>query len=241
MANLYNTLSIKALTVNYGSFTASAENLNLTHGIHVLIGENGSGKSSVLTGITGYNAQNITARALEINNQPVDKTADYISYLPQQNIPFQITVEDFIVMTAPGKPSQKEVEKVLKKFKLESLKDASADQLSGGEYKRALCAQIHFENKEILMFDEVEQGLDVNYQHLILRWLKELSQTKIIIMGMHDLNLALSYADTITCMKKGTLTAVKVPLELVDDDMMSAAFSREMKVINYEGKRIVIS
>ena len=234
-------LSVDKLSIDYGQFSIHDDNLTFENGLHVLIGENGSGKSSLLTGIIGYNTKDIKARKLAFNHTPIDRTADYISYLPQQNIPFQITVEDFIKMTARRRPSQNETDKVLQDFKLEGLRNASADSLSGGEFKRALCAQIHFEDKPVLLCDEIEQGLDINYQHLVMTWLKKLSSCRIVIMAMHDLNLALNYADTVTCMKRGTLTEVKVPAAEVTEKMLSDTFSREMKIIHYEGNIIALS
>ncbi len=234
-------LHIKKLCINYSSFSADVKNIEFGPGIHVLLGENGSGKSSVLTGITGYNMSVMTEREIEVNNTQVDKTADYISYLPQQNVPFQITVEDFIKMTADSRPAQKDVRQTLQKFGLEKFRLSSADSLSGGEFKRALCAQVHLEGKPVMMFDEIEQGLDINYQHLVMAWLKDLSQHKVIIMAMHDLNLALRYADTVTCMKKGALTEVKVPVTEVNERMLADTFSREMKIIHFEGKVIAVS
>lgn len=234
-------LSVDKISIDYGQFSIHADNLTFENGLHVLIGENGSGKSSLLTGIIGYNTKDIKARKLAFNHTPIDRTADYISYLPQQNIPFQITVEDFIKMTARRRPSQNETDKVLQDFKLEGLRNASADSLSGGEFKRALCAQIHFEDKPVLLCDEIEQGLDINYQHLVMTWLKKLSSCRIVIMAMHDLNLALSYADTVTSMKRGTLTEVKVPAAEVTEKMLSDTFSREMKIIHYEGNIIALS
>ena len=234
-------LSVDKLSIDYGQFSIHADNITFENGLHVLIGENGSGKSSLLTGIIGYNTKDIKARKLAFNHTPIDRTADYISYLPQQNIPFQITVEDFIKMTARRRPSQNETDKVLQDFKLEGLRNASADSLSGGEFKRALCAQIHFEDKPVLLCDEIEQGLDINYQHLVMTWLKKLSSCRIVIMAMHDLNLALSYADTVTSMKRGTLTEVKVPAAEVTEKMLSDTFSREMKIIHYEGNIIALS
>lgn len=234
-------LSVDKVSIDYGQFSIHADNITFENGLHVLIGENGSGKSSLLTGIIGYNTKDIKARKLAFNHTPIDRTADYISYLPQQNIPFQITVEDFIKMTARRRPSQNETDKVLQDFKLEGLRNASADSLSGGEFKRALCAQIHFEDKPVLLCDEIEQGLDINYQHLVMTWLKKLSSCRIVIMAMHDLNLALNYADTVTCMKRGTLTEVKVPAAEVTEKMLSDTFSREMKIIHYEGNIIALS
>lgn len=234
-------LHIKNLGIYYGSFSAAVNNVEFGPGIHVLLGENGSGKSSVLTGITGYNPSVITGRELEFNNTRLDKTADCISYLPQQNIPFQITVLEFVRMTAASRVSEKDIMSTLKAFGLEQYSYMSVDQLSGGEFKRALCAQLHLEDKPVMMFDELEQGLDVNYQHLVMEWLKKLSEKKTVIMAMHDLNLALQYADTVTCMKKGTLTEVKVPVREVSEKMLSDTFSREMKLIYHEGRVAALS
>lgn len=234
-------LNLEKLKIDYGNFKVNIENITFNKGIHVLLGENGSGKSSILTSIVGYNTPSIGAREININDQRVDKTSDYISYLPQQNMPFQITVIDFIQMTATTRLEQRKVHDTLMYFKLNDYKNTPVEMLSGGEFKRALCAQIHLENKMILMFDEIEQGLDVNYQHLIMSWLKDLSKDKVIILAMHDLNLAFSYADTITCMKKGTLTEVKVPLNQVTANMLSSTFSREMDIVNHCGKKLVIS
>ncbi len=234
-------LHIKNLGIYYGGFSAAVSDVEFGPGIHVMLGENGSGKSSVLTGITGYNMPVITERELEYNGVPLDRTADYISYLPQQNVPFQITVEDFIQMTASIRLPKKDVNGTLKEFGLEQFRNTAADNLSGGEFKRALCAQLHLEDKPVMMFDEIEQGLDINYQHLVMNWLKQLSSEKVIIMAMHDLNLALSYADTVTCMKKGTLTEVKVPVREVNEKMLAETFSREMKIIHHDGKVIALS
>ena len=234
-------LHIKNLGIYYGGFSAAVNDVEFGPGIHVLLGENGSGKSSVLTGITGYNTPVITERELEFNHMTLDRTADYISYLPQQNIPFQITVEDFVQMTALSRLSEKDITGALKEFGLEQFRNTPADNLSGGEFKRALCAQLHLEDKPVMMFDEIEQGLDINYQHLVMTWLKRLSSEKVIIMAMHDLNLALGYADTITCMKKGTLTEVKVPVREINERMLSETFSREMKLIHHGGKLLAFS
>lgn len=234
-------LHLEKLKIDYGNFKIDIENMTFNKGIHVLLGENGSGKSSMLTSIVGYNTPSITARDIKINNTSVHKTSDYISYLPQQNMPFQITVVDFIQMTAERKLEPEEVNRTLAYFKLNDYKHTPVEMLSGGEFKRALCAQIHLEDKMILMFDEVEQGLDVNYKHLIMSWLKDLSKDKVIILAMHDLNLAFNYADTVTCMKKGTLTEVKVPLNEVTPIMLSNTFSRDMDIVDYSGRKIIIS
>lgn len=234
-------LHLKTLNVDYGNFKISIDNMTLNKGIHVLVGENGSGKSSVLTSIVGYNTPSITAREINIENMKVDRTSDYISYLPQQNMPFQMMVIDFIQMTADKRLKSEEINKTLAYFKLVDYKHTPIEMLSGGEFKRALCAQIHLEDKQILMFDEIEQGLDVNYQHLVMGWLKELSQHKTIVLAMHDLNLAFNYADTITCMQKGTLTEVKVPLNQVTPTMLSKTFSRDMDIVDYRGRKIIIS
>ncbi|WP_213810814.1 hypothetical protein [Jeotgalicoccus sp. WY2] len=60
-------------------------------------------------------------------------------------------------------------------------------------------------------------------------------------MAMHDLNARTPVCSTVTCMKKGTLTEVKVPVKEVTERMLTDTFSREMKIIHYEDKVIAVS
>lgn len=232
-------LDIRSLKIDYDGFDVEVDHLTFTKGLHVLIGENGSGKSSVLTGITGFNSKFIKARSLYFDNTMLNSTAEYISYLPQQNVPFQINVLDFISLTTEKKVSSEIIDETLAVYDLAKFKHHSIESLSGGEFKRACTAQIELEDQPILMLDEIEQGLDVNYQHLILSRLKDLAKDKIIILAMHDLSLAMTYADTITGMKNGTIAEAIVPNHQVTEDLLSHIFSREMTVIK-EGSRVAV-
>ena len=115
-------------------------------------------------------------------------------------------------------------------------------ELTAHDGRFSLCTPLHMGGvPDELVIWLIEQGLDINYQHLVMTWLKRLSSSRGIIMAMHDLNLALNYADTVTCMKRGTLTEVKVPAAEVTEKMLSDTFSREMKIIHYEGNIIALS
>ncbi|MCK1975875.1 ABC transporter ATP-binding protein [Jeotgalicoccus huakuii] len=234
-------LDIHSLVVDYDDFKIIVESLIFEPGLHVLIGENGSGKSSVLTGVTGFNTKSIKKRELYVDNHKLSSTAEYISYLPQHNVPFQINVEDFVGLSTEKKISGEQFIGILNDYDLIHYRNHSIENLSGGEFKRALLAQIELEDKPIIMLDEIEQGLDVNYQHIILSRLKELAKNKVVILAMHDLSLAMTYADSISGMKKGTLTAAKVPNHQVTEEMLSHIFSREMKVIRQGNKVAVLS
>lgn len=234
-------LDIRSLVVDYDGFKITVENLIFEPGLHVLIGENGSGKSSVLTGVTGFNTKSIKKRELYLYHHKLSSTAEYISYLPQNNVPFQITVEDFVGLSTEKKVSGEQIFEVLNDYDLTRYRNHSIESLSGGEFKRALLAQIELEDKTIIMLDEIEQGLDVNYQHVILSRLKALAKNKVVILAMHDLSLAMTYADTISGMKKGTLTAAKVPNHQVTEEILTHIFSREMQIIRQGDKVAVLS
>ena len=55
-----------------------------------------------------------------------------------------------------------------------------------------------------LFLDEPVSSLDIHYQHQFLRIARELVTENILLIAViHDLNLALQYADRILCMKEG--------------------------------------
>lgn len=232
-------LTIKHLKIKRASFDVEVENVQYSRGLHVLLGANGSGKSSILTGLTGYDSHSIKDRELYFKGQKLDSTEEIISYLPQHNPSFQISVHEFINLTTNRQHYKIDIDEYLKHYKLEQDKDRSVDTLSGGEFKRALAAQIEMEDKPVIMMDEIEQGLDVNYQHLILSRLKKLSNTKIVILAMHDLSLAMTYADTVTTIKKGTVVNAKVPNNDVTSEMLSNIFSREISLVRQD-ERVAI-
>ena len=85
--------------------------------------------------------------------------------------------------------------------------------LSGGEKQRVQFARVLAQIWEkpaqgyrYLFLDEPLNNLDISYQQEFLKLSAEFSKVNTILIAvLHDLNLALSYADRILFMKEGTI------------------------------------
>ena len=105
----------------------------------------------------------------------------------------------------------------------------SYESLSGGEAQKVqmsrVLAQMFTQNKEqkYLLLDEPVSHLDIKFQHQLLSIAKSIvtPQTAVIAV-LHDLNLALKYADRIIFMKEGSIiyehkTLEDLPLAIIKD------------------------
>ncbi|KKK35148.1 hypothetical protein WN59_05860 [Salinicoccus sediminis] len=228
-------LTIEKLEMDYGKFQMTAENMDFGQGLHVILGPNGSGKSSLMRGIIGYGGASMTKRAVYYEGERVLKTHRFLSYLPQNNPRFRLSVREYTGLTADA-GNRALQDSLLEMFNLKPLSENTVEELSGGEFKRVQCAQIAMEQKAVLLLDEVEQGLDLKYQHRILKWMKGEAAKKTVIANMHDVPLAMTYADTITMMRDGKVLVQGIGPEDVTSAMLSDCYSIPLTVERREGR-----
>lgn len=217
-------LMIEKLKLDYGKFQLDAEKLEFGKGLHIVLGPNGGGKSTMMRGILGYGGDSIKARDIYYEGSRTGMNNRLFSYLPQNNPVFRIGVEAYIRLTTDYDDGNL-YNHLIKLFELEQLKDKTIEELSGGEFKRVQCAQIAMEQKGVIMLDEVEQGLDLKYQHQILKWMKKEADKKAVIANMHDAALAMTYADTVTMVKEGRVIAAAIRPDAITGDMLSECYS----------------
>lgn len=233
-------LDIKEIEMNYGEFKLSVDQLGFKHGLHVILGANGSGKSTLLKGIVGYGGKDLRKHEVYWKDFRTTTTASIISYLPQTNPVFNIRVEDYIELTT-REPNKKQKNDLVKYFNIENLMEQSVESLSGGELKRVQCAQVALEKKDIMMFDEMEQGLDLKYQHHILNWMKEAGNQKTVIASMHDAALAMTYADGVILMKDGEVIAgIKSPADITSE-MLSECYDIPLDIERINNQTVIFN
>lgn len=224
-------LYINELHVELKTFNLNIK-AKIKPGLTLLLGQNGSGKSTFLTSLTGYyNALRHTRYDVKYNDESLSHT--HYSYLPQETRRSILSVKDFVELT-----TDKESEELLKRFNLIHLKNMSTEDISGGEFKRAQFAQIMLEDKPIIFLDEIDQSLDVKFQKEIFQYLRDI-QDKIIIASVHHLPLALKYANDVMIIKEGELKKLSSPNNIHASDL-SEAFSTDIKIIEINGVRQII-
>ena len=137
-----------------------------------LVGETGSGKSTViklLTGLLKYDEGEILLDEESLNHILLESLYRRITYLSQETPVFDGTIKENIVFDR--KVPDAEIRKALEKMELLSLVDAlpngidtqigeKASSLSGGERQRLALSRIWVQESDIVIFDEATAALD---------------------------------------------------------------------------------
>ena len=205
---------IKIENMSFG-YTNSSEtltniNMEINEGEFVaIIGENGSGKSSLIKCILGLNK--IQKGKITVN--------DRIGYLPQlteiQNS-FPATIEEIVLSgTIPDnvlkifytKDDRKKAEDVMKKLNLYDMRKKCFDELSGGQRQRVLIARALCSTDKIIILDEPVNSLDSKVVSGIYDILNDLYRNKgiTIVMVSHDVERCIKYCSRIIEMENGKI------------------------------------
>lgn len=159
------------------------------------IGPNGAGKSTTMRIITGFlpaSSGKIKIAGADIDESPIEAKMK-IGYLPE-NAPLyhNKTVLEFLNFMAEvrgfkGQERKKRVDEVVAHCFLEPVIHQSIDTLSKGYTHRTCFAQAIIHDPEVLILDEPTDGLDPNQKREIRKLIREMGETKAIIISTHIL------------------------------------------------------
>jgi iron(III) transport system ATP-binding protein len=181
-----------------------------------LLGENGSGKTTILRLIAGF--LDISEGAIYLNNErilgPSEKLIaghKSIKLIHQDyKLAHSCTVWENIHSLLPPiveKEKEKRTRKLLKDFNLVHIVLKKVEQLSGGEKQRLAIARAMANKPELLLMDEPFSNLDhhnrTEITHLLFKVIRE--ENILAIFVTHDYQDALKYSDQILVLKNGKI------------------------------------
>lgn len=162
------------------------QDLSLTLGSHRigLIGDNGSGKSSLLRVIKG----------LVSPHQGRVSAPDRIGFVfqnPEHQLLFPTVMEELcfglIEQGTPAPVAKEKALAVLSRYEMNELADRATHTLSDGQ-KQLLCIlSVLVDGADLLLLDEPCASLDRRTTHQVMAFVKSLPQP--VIMASHDLSL----------------------------------------------------
>ncbi len=216
-------------------------NKNMVLGI---IGANGSGKTTLLKNISGYlkpAAGDVFILGKNIKDFTIKEKAKYIGYVPQDIVyDFEFSCYDVVMMgripylkrfQSERKEDRDIVRECMEITNTWQFKDKSIKELSGGERQRVYIARALAQKARILLMDEPVSQLDIKYQVEILSLVKDLSLKGIlVIIVLHDINLASQFCDEIFIMKEGKIIASGSPGNVLTLNNIKSAFSIDVEV-----------
>jgi len=192
--------------------------------INLIIGPNGAGKSTLIKLISGLLQPNSGSIQYSGNATTKNELAQSRAVLSQNiDISFPLQVHEIVMMgryphfdSVPTKKDKAACEEAMAFFDVSALASRNFMTLSGGEKQRVhfarVLAQIWYpvtNGERYLIMDEPLTFLDVHYQYDFMYKIVELlEQKELLVIGvLHDLNLTAKFADKITLLDKGKITA----------------------------------
>lgn len=185
-----------------------------------LLGPNGSGKSTLLSAF----ARLLPARhgsvlldGRDIAHQPTLQVARRLGMLPQQPpVPEGISTFDLVArgrfphqgfLRHWSRADEAAVADAMALTGIEELAERPVESLSGGQRQRVWIAMVLAQETPLLLLDEPTTFLDVAHQVAILDLLRDLvhKHGRTVVCVLHDLNMALQYADHLVFLKDGTV------------------------------------
>lgn len=179
-----------------------------------LIGETGSGKSSLLKALYGelkVSAGNISLTDIDLNKIKAKEIPNLRRKLGIVFQDFQLLSDrtvfenlSFVLKATGWKDKTKistRIDEVLESVHLSDVKDKMPYALSGGEQQRAAIARALLNHPEIILADEPTGNLDPAKSEKIIELLKEINaKGTTILIATHDYSIIKKYnARTIKC------------------------------------------
>lgn len=205
-------LSVGDLDVNIGSVRVAAGlGFDLAAGERLaILGRNGTGKTTLLSTLAGL--RKAEAGSVSLCGQSYEtlgprRAAQLRGLLPQGHLDaFQSTVlETALIGRHPhvgrwaweGRGDERIAREALAAVDLAGLGGREVHTLSGGERQRLAIAALLAQQPRLYLLDEPLAHLDLNHQIAVLELLSRRARADGvgIVMVLHDINLALRYAD----------------------------------------------
>ena len=219
-------------------------------GLIALIGSNGSGKSSLLGALAGLlpadGAVLLGGEAITTLSWP--ELATRRAMLPQRQ-PQLFHIPVFQVLSLgldeEGLPEAqgRAVAEICAALELDALLARDFSRLSGGEQQRVLIARTLLQlwpglntDGRVLLLDEPLAGLDLHHQLALLRLLKRLSrQGLLVVIAIHDINLAIDWADRILCLQQGRVVS-EGGVDVIDEALLERVFQIKTDRVEAAGR-----
>ena len=221
-----------------------------------IVGPNGAGKSTLLRLLSGdlrCSGGGVRLKGRDLSSFTSRELAKHRVMLSQHvSVSFPFTVEEVVEMGAGDRPrsiARSLVDAAIAELELEPFRHRELPTLSGGEQQRAHFARVLVQlacgeadhGPGVLLLDEPTSSLDLRYQINLVEIAKRRARAGAAVVAvLHDLNLAVRFADRIVVLRKGTVAADGTPSETITDKMISAVFDVATSIGSEDGQPYVL-
>jgi iron complex transport system ATP-binding protein len=208
----------------------------------VIAGPNGAGKSTLIAALSGQikpSSGTVRLNARLLNEYPIADIAKFRAVMLQDNaIAFDYLVKEVVELGRYPHRSSPSIDELLivgaalEACSISHLAQRTFNTLSGGEKARTQLARALAQlwrsddaklPQQWLLLDEPTAALDLAHQHALMRTVKSWAALKGVgvIAVLHDINLALRYADEVVVLQEGRLVDSGLAASVLSPSLVS--------------------
>jgi iron complex transport system ATP-binding protein len=226
----------------------------------VIVGPNGAGKSSLLKLLTGEikpTSGSVHYGTSSISQLPAWQLACQRAVMAQAaRLAFPFTVYEVVRLGVDGVGRARSrdmlhqmVADALTRADVTHLAARSYQTLSGGEQQRVQFARVlgqlsagrSIAEQQVLFLDEPIASLDLCHQFDLLDTARTQADSGVAVLAvLHDLNLAITYADRLVVMKEGRIVAEGAPADIMSAQLLADVFAVSLPVGQTNGMPFIL-
>lgn len=232
-------IELKALTAGYAGCPVLREvSLMLRPGrVLILLGPNGGGKSTLLRSV--FDAHLRISGQVHIDGVPAQtlsprQIAQKVAYLPQSRSVPNIVAGRMVLhgrfpyLSYPRRYRREDYEaarRALQSADAEDIAGRPMQQLSGGQRQKVYLAMALAQDTETILMDEPTTYLDIRHQLGLMAVVRQMAeQGRSVVLVVHDLCLAMRFADEIAVLAEGRLVGNGTPDALYGEGLLNRVF-----------------
>lgn len=217
-----------------------------------ILGNNGAGKSTLLRCLNKilkpYSGKIVVCEQ-DISELKRREIARTVSYVAQHGNIDQCTVFDAILLgrkpyirIEPTAHDLQIVRDVIQRLGLNGYEMRLLTELSGGEVQKVMLARALAQQPRVLLLDEPTSNLDLKNQHEVMSLAAMIAKEDqmLVIVVIHDLNLAIRYCDRFLFLRDGMVYRYGDEAILTEQTICDV-YEVDVRIVDVEGQKIVLA
>ena len=216
-----------------------------------ILGRNGAGKTTLLKCLNHILTPQkgiIQVDGIDIRTMRPVHIARKMGWVPQHGEISRMKVYDLILLGRkpyfrwePAKDDYRKVEEAISLLGLEDLSLRYADELSGGEFQMVQIVRALAQDPRVILLDEPTSSLDIRNQHRLMAKIRQIihNSPRAAVMTMHDINLALRYADKFLLLKDGCICVVG-DRSIITPEKIQEVYDMQVRIVEAGGYPLVV-
>lgn len=214
-----------------------------------ILGANGAGKSTLMhcmNKLSTPTSGDVFLDGKNLKEYHLKDLAKIISFVPhQEDTTFSMSVLDTVLMgRIPHSGNLMTADDIriaaenIKLLEMQEFAMHNFDELSAGQHQKVMIARSLTQEPQVMLLDEPTANLDVKYQMLVMRMLRDVAKIKgiTVITICHDLNVTAMYADRVIMLYNKGIYADGSAAEVLTKENIELLYGVKCEIMDVQGR-----